>query len=149
MSQEEYLCSHCGLDYIVLKGCYPVVWSCLALFLNTELSNLSLLVLWWPNCALHMIGLVGLELEEKENRGLKWKGILLPSHLGQLMARSSWKFAMGFLRSTAWELNRCVKLSILLLKFRSHLDVTDLVHLEIQTGLNSGSPGTQARRGIL
>lgn len=35
--QEEYLCSHWGLDYTAPKRCYPVVWSCLALFLSTEL----------------------------------------------------------------------------------------------------------------
>lgn len=72
------------------------------IFEYRAIPNLSLLVLWWPNCALYIIGLVDLELEEQENRGLKWKGILLSSHLGQLMARSSWKFALGFLKSTVW-----------------------------------------------
>lgn len=72
------------------------------IFEYRTVPDLSLLVLWWPNCALHISGLVDLELEEHENRGLKWKRIRLSSHLGQLMARSSWKFAIGSLKSSVW-----------------------------------------------
>lgn len=103
LAQEEYFFSLWGLDSTIPKGCYPVFWSCLALFLSTELY---LICLCWSYfmvaklcVACHWFG--GLELEQ-ECRGLKWKGILVSSHLGQLMARSSWTFALGFLKSTVW-----------------------------------------------
>ena len=102
LAQEKYFCSHWGLDSTDPKDCYPVVFflPCI-IFGYRAVPDLSLLVLWWPSCALHIIGLVNLELEQ-ESRGLKWKGVLLSSHLGQLMARSSWNFALGFLKSTVW-----------------------------------------------